>query len=304
VPAVLVVDDSSVDRILAGRLLARGPDMQVSFAENGRAALDAIRASAPDIVVSDLQMPEMNGLDLVDAIRRDHPGLPIVLMTARGSEAIASEALKRGAAGYVPKGALATHLEPTVDRLLAAVHADRQHSRLMHSLVGDECSFLLRNDLELIDPLVAHLQEMLRCMRLDDESERLRVGVVIGHALRIAHDHGNLEIPLDRLVDDEAFQTLADERRSAAPGASRSLQVRARVSPDEMTVTIRYQGSPISIGSLPANLEEEAVDRQWLSRFVLLSAVMNEVIFDPREPKLMLLKKAAPAADDRDMEIG
>jgi hypothetical protein len=173
----------------------------------------------------------------------------------------------------------------------------------MHSLVADECHFVLRNDPELIEPLVAHLQEMLRCMRLEDEAERLRVGVAIGHALRIAHDHGSLEIPVDQLLDDEAVQTLSAER-SDSIGANRSLNIRARVTPHELTVTIGYHGPPIAAERLPEHLQEEAVDRQWLSRFVLLSAVMNEVIFDPRESKLMLLKKSVADRVEDDIEIG
>ncbi len=109
---VLVVDDSPVDRRLAGRLLEMRHDpvygdeptgLLVVYASNGKEALEAIAAEAPDAVVTDLQMPEMNGLALVLQIRIRYPLLPVILMTAHGSEDLAVQALQGGAASYVPK---------------------------------------------------------------------------------------------------------------------------------------------------------------------------------------------------------
>ena len=75
-PSVLVVDDSATDRVLAGRLLQLEQDFEISYATNGREALDSVRARVPDVIVSDLQMPDMNGLELVEAMRRDYPAVP------------------------------------------------------------------------------------------------------------------------------------------------------------------------------------------------------------------------------------
>ena len=71
-----------------------------------------IAAEKPDIVVSDLQMPEMDGLELVETIRREHPGLPVILMTAHGSEETAIQALRKGATNYVAKRNLAASSSP------------------------------------------------------------------------------------------------------------------------------------------------------------------------------------------------
>lgn len=303
-PTVLVVDDSHVDRLLAGQLLSRGDGMTVDFAENGAIALEAIRQSPPDLVVSDLQMPEKNGLELVEAVRDEYPGLPVILMTARGSESIAIEALRRGAAGYIPKSSLAEQLTPTVEAVLEAMRADRQHTRVMHALSRIECRFVLRNDAELIPALVAHVQEMLRCMPLGHESERLRVGRAVGQALWIAHEHGNLELPLDSQASDAAFQELGRTRRSERPWSDRTLELHAAVTPAEAVFTIDYAGPPIRTGELPQNLQEEAVDRHWLSRFVFLPAVMDDIEFLPEESRLILRKRpSAATAGQESLEV-
>lgn len=299
---VLVVDDSVIDRTLAGRLLQQDPRFAVSFAENGRVALDEVRTRSPDVIVCDLQMPEMNGLELVEAVREEFPSIPVVLMTNRGSEEIAAEALRRGAASYVPKVRLADHLCETVGRILKAAAADKMHSRLMHSLEQCDSRFRLRNDPELIEPLVSHVQEMLRCVPLGDESERLRVGVALKHALWIAHHHGNLEIPLSGSLSDDDFQKLAAERRGQAPYHSRDLTVTIHVSSSETIFTIHHAGPGIDVSQLPAQLETAAVDHSWLRGFVLIPSVMDDLRYDDHGRTLCLLHKAAASEAELEWE--
>ena len=78
---MLVVDDSPVDRRLAGKLLEKH-GFVARYAVDGREALDEIGRERPSIVVTDLHMPRMSGLELVEAIRRTYPALPVVLLVA------------------------------------------------------------------------------------------------------------------------------------------------------------------------------------------------------------------------------
>src|SRR5262245_42134375 len=117
---VLVVDDAPVERRKAGGLVEESLGWRVAYAENGVQALEAIKQEAPDIVLTDLQMPEMGGLELVKAIRGHFPTLPVVLMTAHGSEEVAIQALRQGAASYVPKRGLSRDLAQTLEQVLAA----------------------------------------------------------------------------------------------------------------------------------------------------------------------------------------
>jgi CheY-like chemotaxis protein len=292
VAQALVVDDSATDRVLAGRLLEQGGDIEVAFAGNGREALEAVRQRMPDVIVCDLQMPEMNGLELVEAIKREYPAVPVVLMTARGSEAIAAEALRKGAASYVPKMILADHLRETVNRILGAANADRRHSRLMHALEECRCRFRLRNDPGLIEPLTAHVQEMLRSLPLGDEAERLRVGQAVKHALWVAHRHGNLEIPLDTSLSDSELQRLVGQRSDQAPYASRSMVVEVHVSGAEVVITVSHEGPGIDVAALPDDLEAAAVDKSWLAAFVIVPSIMDDVRYDDGGRTIGLLKKA------------
>ena len=91
---VLVVDDTAVDRKLASRLLEKSGVLRVLDADGGQRALEIIAEQLPDVVVTDLQMPEMDGLQLVTAVQERFPEIPVVLMTAHGSEDNAALALE------------------------------------------------------------------------------------------------------------------------------------------------------------------------------------------------------------------
>lgn len=103
---VLVVDDSVVVRRLMSQLLEADPVLEIAAtAANGRIALAKIPQAAPDIVVLDVDMPVMDGLETLDEIRRLYPSLPVLMfsaLTERGADATL-EALFRGAVDYVTK---------------------------------------------------------------------------------------------------------------------------------------------------------------------------------------------------------
>src|SRR6476659_7666012 len=101
-PSILVVDDSPLDRHLAVSLLKKSPDYAVFEAIDGKDALAKIELHLPDLVVTDMMMPNLNGLELVAEVKEEYPLMPIILMTSLGSEEIAVQALQRGAASYVP----------------------------------------------------------------------------------------------------------------------------------------------------------------------------------------------------------
>src|SRR5688572_5044097 len=119
---ILLVDDDRSHAEEFGVLL-RNAGCDVILAGNGREAMDLLRRDLPDIVLTDLEMPVIDGPELVRAIRRDYPALPVILMTATGSEEVAAKALRQGAASYVRRRSLANEAVRTVGSVLAVVRA-------------------------------------------------------------------------------------------------------------------------------------------------------------------------------------
>src|SRR5215470_13818107 len=118
---VLVVDDASVVRRLVTNALNRDPALEVvGTAADGQMALARLAQLQPDVVLLDLEMPVMDGLETLVALRKTHPRLPVIMFsrfTQRGVEATV-HALMLGADDYVPKPGDGIEVGPCIQELL------------------------------------------------------------------------------------------------------------------------------------------------------------------------------------------
>ncbi|MFJ1269292.1 chemotaxis response regulator protein-glutamate methylesterase [Legionella lytica] len=118
--SLIVVDDSVVIRHLVGNFLAKDPDIElIATAVNGRIGVEKINQMNPDIVILDIEMPEMNGLEALVEIRKNRPQLPVIMfssLTTEGAEATLT-ALNYGANDYVTKEASGFSVQENLQRV-------------------------------------------------------------------------------------------------------------------------------------------------------------------------------------------
>jgi len=120
---VLAVDDHPVLRQGIAGLIASQLDMRlVGEASNGLEAIQQFRALRPDVTLMDLQMPQMNGIDAISAIRGEFPEARIIVLTTYAGDVQALRAMKAGARGYLLKNLLYKELLDTI----RAVHAGKK----------------------------------------------------------------------------------------------------------------------------------------------------------------------------------
>lgn len=288
--SILVVDDSKIDLKKASLLLEKHLDsVSIVTATNGREALEVIKRHGPNLVVTDLQMPQMNGLELVIEVRKKFPIIPVILMTGAGSEEIASEALAKGAASYVPKSQLATDLPSTVERLLGLVSEKRQFLRLQTGLM--EIRFQLETDQSLLASFVQTLRDHLRLTRLFSENDAFRVISAIDEALANAYYHGNLEVCSSlREQDATAFHELAEERLNLQPYRGRNIFVSIQFE-GYFRITVRDEGPGFDPEELPDPLAPGFVERPCGRGLLLMRTFMDEVQFSNKGNEVTMVKK-------------
>jgi DNA-binding response OmpR family regulator len=101
---VLIVDDEETLTWSMARSLSRDKDKyEVMIANNGKEALNVIKKNKIDLVISDIRMPDINGLDLLVKIKKEYPQTKVIIMTAYGSSDVQKEANRRGSLYYVEK---------------------------------------------------------------------------------------------------------------------------------------------------------------------------------------------------------
>jgi CheY-like chemotaxis protein/anti-sigma regulatory factor (Ser/Thr protein kinase) len=292
VRTVLVVDDSAMDRHLAGAIVQKIDGWQAVFASNGKEALDLLEKKPSDVVLTDMLMPEMDGLELVQAIRSKHPMVPVILMTAHGSEDIAIQALQKGAASYVPKKSLASALGETLDQILAATQTNLNQRRILDSLTEVESHFVLENDISLVAPLVGHLEEQLARMKLSEPSGLILLGVALHEALTNAILHGNLELSSTmRETDEKEYYRLARDRREQEPYRDRRVFVTSTMTRHEAVFVVRDEGNGFDPDLLPDPTDPSNLGRVSGRGLLLIQTFMDRVEHNETGNQITMAKR-------------
>jgi DNA-binding NarL/FixJ family response regulator len=128
---LVIAEDETITREMLSRLLALEDDIEVvGTASDGVKALTVLRHQKPDVLLTDINMPQMNGIDLTDTLRREMPDIKVVILTIYNDDDRVFAAIKAGARGYVLK-------DSPPEETIAAVRAAGKGEALLHpSLVS------------------------------------------------------------------------------------------------------------------------------------------------------------------------
>lgn len=304
--SILIAEDSAAQAVHIRALLEKAGH-SVMVAADGKQATELLQDPLPDLIITDLNMPEMDGLELVEYVREHQSEIPVVLMTADGSEDTAVQALKRGATSYLPKRELAQSLNTTVREILELIEARRSHNEVMDALIAAESTYVIGNDHKFAGQVIAQLEEQLRTMKYSDATGMLRITMALREAVANAIDHGNLE--LDSAMRDEdgaGYNELGRERAGQDPWQDRRVTITSRVTPDQVRYTIIDQGPGFDPSSLPDPLDPENLLKAHGRGLMLIRSFMDEVTHNESGNMITMVKNREPAqeAGGEDSENG
>ena len=299
---ILVVDDSPTERRRVGSLFEKGlKSVSISYAENGKIAFESLQLDMPDLIVTDLQMPGMDGLGLVEKITDAGIGVPVILMTSFGNEEIALQALNAGAASYVPKAVLGKHLIKTVENVIALSQVKKNRQRILGALTSVQSRFVLENDITYIPPLISYLQEQMATMRLFNESQLIRIGMALCEALTNAIHHGNLELDSEWRQDSEAtYYQIAEARRYLKPYSERRVRMVASLSEQEARFVIDDEGPGFAVDEVLDPTDEINMDRMGGRGLLLIQSFMDQVQHNAVGNSITMIKNVVPLESSKD----
>jgi signal transduction histidine kinase/DNA-binding response OmpR family regulator len=132
---VLVVDDSTDSIEYTVGYILKPNGYVVSTARDGLDGLNKARNERPDLILLDLNLPKMDGIEVLEALRQDHLQIPVILMTFHGSETLAATAFRLGIRDYILKPFQAEEMVDAIERALTEVRLRRERDELMAKLV-------------------------------------------------------------------------------------------------------------------------------------------------------------------------
>ncbi|GJL65242.1 MAG: two-component system response regulator [Nitrospirales bacterium] len=210
---ILIVDDeeSILDAMAeAIRLL----DLTVITAKNGDDAWEKFEKERPDVVVTDVRMPQRDGFMLTTQIKASRPSCPVIVVTGYGSEQAAVAALKAGASDYLVKPFQVSELRSAVDRACSLLRAQWADEYVM-AIVDDITSHLVINNIpEMLGSVVnLVIRSMTGCL---SDQQLLSIRIALHELLMNAIEHGNLHITpeekIHALMNDQYEQLLQVRR--------------------------------------------------------------------------------------------
>ena len=287
---ILVVDDSPVDRMLLKNYAEKIPGCSVIEAENGKDALTKITEWQIDLVVTDLQMPELDGLELVTMLREKYLDLPVIVATGQGSESIAAEALSAGASGYISKSDMQDSIVPTIRNVLSILNSQRNYANLLDCSDEINFKFNLENDQSLFPPLVDLCEKMLNGISPLDRIQRLRIGIAVEQALKNALFRGNLEIgeltqvPFGDEGPSNDLYSLIKSRLKDPEYKNRKIKVNININRDRFFCEIVDDGNGFHHQS-----KGELVSTTTGRGLVLIKAFMTDVKFNESGNKITMI---------------
>lgn len=298
-PIILVVDDSDFQRQIIGGLLKHAFDYDICFAWDGQDACDYLEKSPADIVLTDLLMPGIDGLALIDKLRIEHPDIPVALVTAHGNEEVAEDALRRGAVNYIPKAELSERLLPIVQQMVHRVQFDqetRSSVKRSQEAIFEES---IASDPSLIEPLVDRIHAEMLAADTGDRTDRVGTCIALTEALSNAVLHGNLEITRDDLAAAQTSKAKAVRERvvqekMASPAlAKRRVTLQATISGGGATFVIRDESSRSPARPDIAVHTEDFLQRGHARGLVLMQSLTDSLQINPAANEVKLVAKLA-----------
>lgn len=202
---VLAVDDHPLIREGIAALVSKETDMRlVGEAASGREAVEQFRLLNPDVVLMDLQMPEMDGIDALIAIREKCPSAKVIVLTTYAGDALAQRALVAGAQAYVLKGSVRKELIDTIRavyRGLKRVHREVAVGLAEH--MGDEV--LSAREVEVLTLIAAGTsnKQIAAALSITEETAKTHIKNIMEklrandrtHAVTLALARGIIQLP-------------------------------------------------------------------------------------------------------------
>ncbi|GMK42604.1 hypothetical protein PCCS19_56640 [Paenibacillus sp. CCS19] len=183
---LLIVDDEQIEREGLQAILQKGfPDLEIRQARNGMMAIEIAEQYQPELVLMDIKMPGMSGIEAIEHLSTDYPDMKFIMVTAYDTFEYARKAIKLGVKDYLLKPSKASEIVATVGKALAQIAEDRRQA---------ETSLLHRDTLQKVLPIVetdivtqllfdhvheVHLDELVGLLGVGSDNDKFAMTVLL-----------------------------------------------------------------------------------------------------------------------------
>lgn len=258
---VLVVEDDQASRSYL-EVILRKENLNFRSADNGKDGLEIFKEYIPDIVLSDINMAQMNGLELLENIKRIKPETIVIMLTAFNSEDYVVEAMKLGANNYLKKPVLKNNLISLLRKYSSVLHSRKSAKKIQGFIKRHNFSLDFKSNIEIIPSIVNYL--ITEVEGVFPEEVLLDIKLGLGELLLNAVEHGNLDISFiekSHAVQNDQLQQLYYERLGDPEFYRRKVFIDFSMTPEYSEWVITDEGDGFDPDSIPNPISEDGILR-------------------------------------------
>lgn len=297
---ILVAEDEAESRSYITMLLEQSGH-QVVTAENGKIAFQKFQKELFDLVITDLSMPEMNGLTLLRLIKNLNHDIPVVFVSGLKDIEMVVEALRNGACDYLTKPFDEDDILGGIERAARFIIKDQAMKTCASYLKDESKRYIFDNQPELINSMARFICQDLQLQFKDTDLQSVQLALI--EALNNAVFHGNLEVDSaikqnDDISSFERHIKTALERLKKEPYKSRKVYINYSLSENNIEIKVRDEGKGFDFESLPDPLDPDSFINPSGRGLLMIRTFCDEVKWNDTGNEITLIKhKKAPVPD-------
>ena len=303
---ILVVDDEDVIREVIAKKIESSLGYEAVEAANGREALAKILENPPDLIITDLRMPEMDGLELLNEIRSRHFTTPVIILTGYGSMEDAMQAIRLGASSFLRKPFDISEVIAMVENIFT-VRRELADLREMSPFVRSQ-SFTVKipNNYLYLGKVISYIYVVVRDNWQMEPADLNDLKVALYEGLLNAFEHGNLQVnkaTKERclLSGHNVYRKYLLEQMNLEANRSKTITVFANVDPIRAEVKVLDEGDGFDYSHVYEELDAESFLKTYGRGLFLIKSLMDEVSFNERGSMIRFLKyRPRIPADEKD----
>lgn len=292
-PSILGVDDEEVIRTLLVNIFRRDGRYSIDVAANGAEALAALGGGNYSVVITDLQMPGMGGIELLRRIRATHPEMPVIVFTGYGDLQQAVEALRLGAVNFLCKPFDLKEIIPSVSKAIEAFHRIDRKKQAYTFVNSMHMEVSIPPVMDHADTVLQMLVEPLLNLKITEEAEVKNVFLALDEVLINAVAYGALRIDAsirESETGHEDFERELTRRGQLPENADRRVQIHADYSPQRALFRIIDPGDGFDYTNLPDPTQPENLFREHGRGLLLARCFMDGLEFVGAGNEVTLVK--------------
>lgn len=289
---ILIVEDLEDSRFFLRAILETGK-YTVTEAQNGKDALTLFQETPFDLILTDIRMPEMDGLSLLRHIKRSSPQTPVIIISAYRESENVIEALRNGACDYITKPYESEDIFASIGRVARLLEDESTEQAFSGCLASESKQYIFENDPELTNAMARFLCRDLDKAGLHAEKQLLQVSLI--EAINNAMFHGNLEVSSGLKKQEgidgfNVYDQLARQRMSESPYMDRQLIVDYSLDKKKVVFTIQDDGKGFDYHRLPDPMDPENFQNLSGRGLLMIRTFCDEVTWNDAGNQISLVK--------------